>query len=283
MNYKHHFHAGNPADCIKHLALHIILEAMLRKDSPLAYIDTHAGAGLYPLGRSGEHLGGIARLWEERRSLPQSGAWLKSVHHINNGEKALLQYPGSPRLAAELLRPGDRMILCEQSPEIAAQLRIHMGKRPNTSILPEDGYRALFAHLPPQEKRGLVLMDPPFERRDEWEVLADTLLRAYQRWPQGVYLIWYPLKIRGTITRFWQSLRAKIPALVWELTQMPEEGREQLTGSGLLLVNAPWGVKEALSAGLTELGPFLAAPQAGGYWSLRCVGLPGPDIKRTTG
>lgn len=276
MNYQHHFHAGNAADCTKHLALFLVLEALTRKDTPLAYIDTHAGAGSYPMGNSGEHLGGITRLWADRRSLPQSGEWLKCIQQINH-DKQLLHYPGSARLAAELLRPQDRMILCETEAEIALQLRANLGKRSHTSILNEDGYRALFAHIPPQEKRGLVFIDPPFERRDEWEMLADTILRAYQRWPQGTYLIWYPIKIRGTITRFWQAIRGKIAAQVFELTQRPEDGREALAGSGLLLINAPWGVKEALSAGLTELGPLLADPQSGEFWSLRCSGWAAPE------
>lgn len=276
MNYQHQFHAGNAADCVKHLALYLTLTALTRKDTPLAYMDTHAGAGSYTLGASGEHLSGIARLWSDRRSLPQCGEWLKIIHQIHP-DKQLQHYPGSARLAAALLRPDDRMILCESVPETVAQLRQQLGKRPRTSILNEDGYRALFAHMPPPEKRGLVLIDPPFERRDEWEALADTLLRAYGRWSQGTYLVWYPIKIRGTITRLWQALRGRIPVLVYELLQKPEEGRETLFGSGLLLINPPWGVKEALSAGLTELGPLLADPQSGGFWSLRCSGWPGPE------
>lgn len=278
MNYDHQYHAGNAADCIKHLALFLTLEALTRKTSPLAYIDTHAGAGLYPLGSTGEHLQGILRLWGERRSLPYSGAWLKRIAEFNHG-KSQMHYPGSPLLAATILRPTDRIVLFEQKPDVATQLRKNIGKRAHTSILQEDGYRTLFAQIPPVEKRGLVLIDPPFERRDEWEVLADSLIRAYQRWPQGTYLIWYPIKIRGTITRFWQTIRARIPAFACELTQMPEEGREQLFGSGLMLVNAPWGLKEALSAGLTELGPLLTAPQPGGFWSLRCLNWPGPEKK----
>ncbi|MEB8488473.1 MULTISPECIES: 23S rRNA (adenine(2030)-N(6))-methyltransferase RlmJ [Acidithiobacillus] len=276
MNYDHHHHAGNAADCVKHLALSLTLQALIRKDTPLAYIDTHAGAGQYTLGAQGEHLHGVSRLWADRRSLPHAGAWLKIISN-ENGDGMLRHYPGSPVLAATLLRPGDRMVLCEQQPEVATRLRKAMGQRAHTSILSEDGYRALFGLIPPPEKRGLVLIDPPFERRDEWERLADTLIRAYRRWPQGVYLVWYPVKIRGTITRLWQALRKHLPAFTCELLQMPEEGREQLFGSGLIVVNAPWGLREALSAALTELGPLLTEAQSGGLWSLRCQGWPGPD------
>ena len=271
MNYDHHYHAGNSADCIKHLALSLTLQILIRKDTPLAYIDTHAGAGRYALGKEGEHSQGISRLWADRRSLPQAGTWLKVIGH-ENADGLLRHYPGSPALAAALLRPGDRMVLCERQPEVAACLRKILGKRPHTSILAEDGYHALFGQIPPPEKRGLVLIDPPFERHDEWKRLADGLVRAYARWPQGVYLIWYPVKIRGTITRLWQALRERLPVFVYELLQMPEEGREQLFGSGLILVNPPWGLREALAAALTELGPRLASPQIGGSWSLRCHG-----------
>ena len=276
MNYDHQYHAGNAADCVKHLALSLTLQILTRKDSPLAYIETHAGAGRYTLGTQGEHLQGVSRLWVDRRSLPHVGAWLKIVSNENT-DGALRHYPGSPALAAALLRSTDRMVLCEEQPEVATRLRKAMGKRAHTSVIGEDGYRALFGQIPPPEKRGLVLIDPPFERRDEWERLADILIRAYQRWPQGVYLVWYPVKIRGTITRLWQALRERLPAFACELLQMPEEGREQLFGSGLIVVNPPWGLREALAAALTELGPLLSAPQGGGLWSLRCQGWPGPE------
>lgn len=273
MNYDHQFHAGNAADCCKHLALTLFLQALTRKDAPLAYIDTHAGAARYALAREGEYLEGIGRLWSDRRSLVHAATWLKTVAAAN-ADGALRHYPGSPAVAAALLRPTDRMVLCEQEAEPAQALRAAMGRRAHTSILAENGYRALFAQIPPAERRGLVLLDPPFEARDEWERLTDTLLRAYKIWPQGAYLVWYPVKTRGIITRFLQGLRGKLPATVMELLQRPEEGRERLIGSGLLMVNPPWGVVDNLAAAFAEIGPLLADPAMGGRWSLRCEGWP---------
>ncbi len=273
MNYQHQYHAGNAPDCFKHLSLVLALQHLLRKDAPLFYLDTHAGAGKYALQAGGEHESGISRLWSRRRELGALRPWLDL---LSGGavDGHLAQYPGSPLLAARLLRPEDHLVVCESQAVPWRSLREELQGRSRTSVLQEDGYGCLHAHLPPVEGRGLVLLDPPYEAPDEWERLGDALVTAQRRWPQGVFLVWYPVKIRGRITRLWQALRPHFGFEIVELLQAPEEGRDRLIGSGLLMVRPPWGLREQLAAALSQMGPELSEPDGRGFWSLRMAAFP---------
>ena len=202
MNYRHAFHAGNFADVFKHAILTRILVYLTRKDTPLRYLDTHAGVGRYDLRalkaeKTGEWRDGIGRL-NGATFAPDVAAllepWLKVVGPQDADGHPVQSYPGSPALAQALLRPQDRMTLCELHPEDMRSLVRRMGRDGRLRIVEIDGYLALNAYVPPPERRGLVLVDPPFESPDEFAHMVRVFADAYSKWPTGTYAFWYPLK-----------------------------------------------------------------------------------------
>ena len=203
MNYRHAFHAGGFADVIKHIVLARMLAYLQEKPAPFRVIDTHAGAGRYDLAgdearRSGEWLTGIARVMQARFSeaaQPLVGPYLDIVRAFNPpGE--LKAYPGSPLIARAMLRPQDRLTACEIEPNARKQLIDALRRDTQARVVDLDGWTALPAFVPPNERRGLVLIDPSFEQKDEFETLADGFAEAYAKWPTGSFLIWYPVKSR---------------------------------------------------------------------------------------
>jgi 23S rRNA (adenine2030-N6)-methyltransferase len=256
MNYRHAFHAGNFADCVKHAVLVWLLRAMARKDKPFLVLDTHAGAGAYDLSgeaeRTGEWRQGIARLL--------GGAPPTVLADYLGVVEKLGLYPGSPSIAAALLRPGDRLIACELHPEDAASLRRRFARNPQVAVHCRDGYEALGAFLPPPERRALILIDPPYEDADEFATLAARLLSAWTKFPSGVFMAWYPIKHRAPVRNFHDALRAgpMRDVVAAEFLLRPDLDAARLNGCGLLLVNPPWRFDEegkpildALLAGLT--------------------------------
>src|SRR6266478_6633121 len=203
MNYRHAFHAGNFADVIKHIVLVRILIYLRDKQAPFRVIDSHAGAGLYDLTsdearRGGEWLTGIARVMQARFSeatLPLVKPYLDIVRAFNP-DRDLKAYPGSPLIARALLRPQDRLTACEVEPNARKRLIDALRRDTQARVVDLDGWTALPAFVPPKERRGLVLIDPSFEQRDEFERLADGFTEAYEKWPTGSYLLWYPVKSR---------------------------------------------------------------------------------------
>ena len=203
MNYRHAFHAGGFADVIKHIVLVRMLTYLQEKQAPFRVIDTHAGAGRYDLTgeearRSGEWLTGIARVMQARFSenaLPLVTPYLDIVRAFNAPGK-LEAYPGSPLIARALLRPQDRLTACEIESGARRQLIDALRRDSQARVVDLDGWTALPAFVPPNERRGLVLIDPSFEQKDEFETLADGFAEAYAKWPTGSYLIWYPVKSR---------------------------------------------------------------------------------------
>lgn len=255
MNYRHAFHAGNFADVFKHLILVRLLKALQKKDKGFAYLETHAGAGRYHLGapdpqKTGEYREGIERLWDGDAAQGIED-YLDAVRAVNRGRR-LRYYPGSPRLARFFLRPQDRMRLAEQAPSECARLRAEFTGDSQVMVRCGDGYALLKAWLPPPERRGLVLIDPPYERADEWARARDGLMLALKRWAHGVYALWYPLKAGAPIDRFKTRLvHAGIPkVLSAELTLWPADSPSRLNGCGMLIVNPPWRLD-------TELGRLL--------------------------
>jgi 23S rRNA (adenine2030-N6)-methyltransferase len=259
MHYQHAYHAGNFADVHKHVVLIALLEALLRKDKPLCYLDTHAGAGRYDLASSATQATGEAAegalLLESARALPPLLArWQALVAAFNEGG-AWRRYPGSPAIAQALLRANDRLLLCETVPVVADELRLAMHRG---IVHQRDGYEAV-SLLPPPEKRGLVLVDPPFERRDEFTAMEAFLAKAQARFAGGVYACWYPLKNTHEADRFCRRVAQQSPKPVLDCrfdTGAKAEG--QMRGSGVLVVNPPYQIDTALQAALDTLAAILA-------------------------
>ena len=250
MNYRHAFHAGNPGDCLKHALLVWLLRAMARKEAAFAVLDTHAGAGRYdltsgPAERTGEWRSGIARLLDDAPEV--LGDYVGTV-------RSLGLYPGSPALVRALLRPQDRLAACELHPEDAAALRRLFARDRQVAVHHRDGWEALGALLPPPERRGLVLIDPPYEAPDEFDRLAAGLRAAHAKFPTGVYAAWYPIKHRAPVRVFHAALRESgIPDVVAaEFFHREPLDPARLNGSGLLVVNPPWRFE-------AKAAPILAA------------------------
>jgi len=253
VNYRHAFHAGNAGDCLKHALLVWLLRALARKEAPFAVLDTHAGAGRYdlasgPAERTGEWRSGIARLLDNAPAALRD--YLETV-------RSLGLYPGSPALVRALLRPRDRLACCELHPDDAAGLRRLFVRDRQVAVHHRDGWEALGALLPPPERRGLVLIDPPYEAPDEFERLAAGLLAAHAKFPAGVYAAWYPIKHRAPVRAFHAELRDSglRDIVAAELLLREPLDPARLNGSGLLVVSPPWRFEaeaEAILAALLE-------------------------------
>ncbi|MBC8130148.1 MAG: 23S rRNA (adenine(2030)-N(6))-methyltransferase RlmJ [Rhizobiaceae bacterium] len=243
MNYRHAFHAGNFADVVKHALLVILVEYLKLKDKPFRVFDTHAGRGRYDLTgeeaiRTGEHRDGIGRLLGSPAAhAPELATYLGLIH-----EEGHNSYPGSPLIVRRLLRRQDRLSAYELHPVDAGALREVFLGDVQTKVIELDGWLALGAHLPPKEKRGLVLIDPPFERPDEIDRIVEGLATAHRRWPGGLYAVWYPIKRRADRERLHAGLAASGIAkiLAAEFFREPFAAEETLVGSGLVVVNAPF-------------------------------------------
>lgn len=255
MNYRHAYHAGNICDIVKHAALGHLIDFMRSKDKPFAVLDTHAGCGLYDLSdpraqRTGESLVGAQRLWARRDRLRDvAGAYLDVLTALNS-DGLLRYYPGSPMLARRLVRDCDRVVACELHPEDVRDLRRLFHGDKQVQVHHRDGYEALRGLLPFAEKRGLILMDPPFERPDEIACLVAALQEIHRRFPQAVVAVWYPIKERPALWRFYESLAgAGLPDLLKaEFIFRPEVRHDRLNGSGYVFMNAPWKLDERLAA-----------------------------------
>jgi 23S rRNA (adenine2030-N6)-methyltransferase len=251
MNYRHIYHAGNFADIAKHVGLLYCLEALKRKDAAFFALDTHAGRGFYDLQsaaarQSGEAERGILRLIERALAAAPLAAYFGAVHARRG--KRLARYPGSPALIAAELRAQDRALFVEMLPaEARAAMReMESVGRVRTEI--GDGYAALKAYLPPAERRGLVLIDPPYESVDELKIMLQAFADAYRRWPSGMYLIWYPIRSatqRSLVHARFEALG--IPKMMFaDLAIHPDDAGVGLAGSGLMLVNPPYGADQYL-------------------------------------
>jgi len=279
MNYRHAFHAGGFADVIKHIVLARIVLHLQEKPAAYRIIDTHAGAGLYDLEgeqarRGGEWLTGIARILQARFSdaaLVLLKPYLDIVRAFNP-ENTLKAYPGSPLIARALLRPQDRMTACEVEPDARKQLIDCLRRDAQARIVDLDGWVALPAFVPPNERRGLVLIDPPFEAKDEVERLADGFAAAFRKWPTGSYLLWYPAKSRRAtealaqrVARAAASVKPAGKCLRLEFSVAPQTADAALASTGLLIVNAPWTLQRELKIILPELEKPLGQGGAGRF------------------
>lgn len=263
MNYRHIYHAGNFADVVKHVTLIALLEALQRKDKPFCYLDTHAGIGSYRLdseaaGKTQEFRGGIARVLKASSLSGLLARYVDLVALFNDSE-AMTIYPGSPALALSLLREQDRAVLNELHAVDAAALKALFRADPRVAVHRSDGYHALKAFVPPRERRGLVLIDPPFEQPGEFQRMVEGLCDAYARWPGGVYALWYPLKDRREVQRFHRGLEKSgiRRQLLIEFRLRNERPDGGLAGTGMIVVNPPWQLEEALRPALQQLQSLL--------------------------
>src|SRR2546423_5744806 len=264
MNYRHAFHAGNFADVVKHAVLARILAHLKEKPGAFRVIDTHAGAGVYNLAgpeaaRTGEWREGIGKLAAAKLAPAVRdllAPYLDAIAAFNSGA-ALKLYPGSPALVQCWLRPQDRLIACEREASAARALaaRMHGDNRVRTVAI--DGYTALNAYVPPKERRGLVLIDPPFDRPDEHDRLAEGLAGAHRKWPTGIYALWYPIKNAREAESLPRRLRMlRMPRMLRAELTLPATRHERLRGSGLVLINPPWRLEtqpEVLLAPLADV------------------------------
>lgn len=268
LSYQHGFHAGNFADVHKHLTLALLLQALNRKAKPWSYLETHGGRARYDLhgdqaAKTGEFQQGIARLW--RQSVPEAvQPYLEQVEAIN--PQALQQYPGSPLIAAQMAREADQISVMELHPAEADALKRVFRDDARVAVHHRDGYEGVLSLLPPKPNRGVVLIDPAYEVKQEYQQLVKFVGKALKRWPNGCFAIWYPLLPAG----LWQNMKAELAAsgirniLCSELEVTGSAGERGMYGSGMLLINPPW----QLDATLEQVSPWLQATlqQGEGQW-----------------
>ncbi len=271
MNYRHAFHAGNFADVLKHAVLARILLYLRRKDTAVRFIDTHSGAGIYDLDgpeaeRSGEARDGVDRL--RAAELPAPAAELLAPYlEAVRATGAENLYPGSPKIALHLLRPQDRALFCELLPQALTDLRRVSSSDRRAKAIGIDGYQGLNAFVPPPEKRGLVLIDPPFERRDEYERCYEALAKALAKWPGGIFMVWQPVKEPEIADSFCQAVGSLGEALRIDL-QVATPGKG-MTRTGLVVVNPPYVLEQEMRVLLPVLTQILARDDGAKFWLQR--------------
>jgi len=267
MNYRHAYHAGNFGDVLKHATLALVIEHLKQKPAPFRVIDTHAGVGLYeldngPAEKTEEWRQGIGRLYgpdakpPPKELVPLLAPYFAAVT-AENAPGELGRYPGSPRLARTLMRQQDRLIVNELHPQDGLALKELFARDAQTKVLQLDGWIALKSLLPPKERRGVILVDPPYEQPGELERLAKGLREATSRFPTGIYLLWYPIKDPRVIETFHKAVTALNlqKLLVAELMIRRPRDVTRLNGTGLLMLNPPYRLDGMLAA----LLPFFAS------------------------
>ena len=273
MNYRHAFHAGNHADVLKHLVLSRLLALLAKKDAPYAYLDSHAGIGLYDLrgdqaSRTGEWLEGIQRVWQADDVPALFDDYLGVIRALNP-DGQLRYYPGSPEVARELSREQDRLQLNEKHPEDGLLLKANMKYDRRVAVHLGEGWHVPRALLPTEQKRAVLLIDPPFEQADELQRCAQAMKESIARMRQAVVAIWYPIKDQRQLKRFYQDLQGTgAPKLlrIELLVHAADNADVGLNGSGLAIANPPWGLEDELRAVLPWLGQNLGQTQGG--WKL---------------
>ena len=280
MNYRHHFHAGNFADVMKHVLLLQLLSRLNTKDKPYRYIDTHGGAGKYDLStaeaqKSGEFLNGIHRLVKLDDSIKRNAPegvkqYLKVVEDMRAGS-GKGAYPGSPWFALEGMRDIDKATIFEMQRDVFQQLYYNIRDK-RAGLHERNAYEGLLGVIPPKEKRGLVMIDPPYEiERKDFPQLVELMVAAYKKWPTGVFAVWYPIKDRAMIERFEKKMiKTGIRRqLVCEICVWPDDTPVGLNGCGLLVINPPWKFSQDADEALQWLFPHLRMQENGGHAAVR--------------
>jgi 23S rRNA (adenine2030-N6)-methyltransferase len=259
MNYRHGYHAGNFADVVKHIALVAILLHLRKKDTAFSVVDSHAGRGAYDLagteaGKTGEAAAGIGKLGDLAGDMPEALATYLALARQNDNS-----YPGSPLIAARLLRPQDRLAAIEKHPEEFAALKEVLAPFRNAGAEQGDGYGRVVKLLPPPSRRGLVLLDPPFESPDEFAQLAQTVREAWRKFTTGIYLVWYPVKSQAAAKTFAGEVLAGGMDKVLEIQSAIDAPEGKLARAGLLVINPPYGFETTMRESARLIAPRLEA------------------------
>ncbi|WP_341259402.1 23S rRNA (adenine(2030)-N(6))-methyltransferase RlmJ [Morganella morganii] len=270
LSYRHSFHAGNHADVLKHTVQSLIIESLKEKDKPFLYLDTHAGAGRYQLSgehaeRTGEYLEGIARIWAQESVPEELKTYLEAVSALNpRGD--LRFYPGSPLIAAHLLRDHDKLNISELHPSDFPLLRNEFSRDNRARVVREDGYQQLKSQLPPLSWRGFVLIDPPYELKSDYQAVVKGIQEGHRRFATGTYAVWYPVVLRQQIKRMVKDFQAtgirKI--LQIELAVRPDSDQRGMTASGMIVINPPWKLESQMKSVLPWLHNVLV-PEGTGH------------------
>ena len=269
LSYRHAFHAGNFADVLKHLILIHVIEHLKKKDKPFCYLDTHAGAGLYFLAgeyaqKNREFDGGIAKLWQ-RNDLPEGIKRYVDIVKQFNPSGELLHYPGSPMIAANLLRKQDRLFLYDLHSTEYKLLNALVEKDRRIRTLHADGLVDSLGLLPPKERRGLVLIDPSYELSADYGLVVETLKQMHKRFATGIYALWYPVVERQRIRRLERSLQSSGIAdmVLFELGVNEDSKGRGMTGSGMIVINPPWTLAAEMRLFLPKLAALLGVEGQG--------------------
>jgi 23S rRNA (adenine2030-N6)-methyltransferase len=264
VNYRHTFHAGNFADVFKHVVLVALTKSFLKKDAGFCYLDTHAGIGHYDLlaettQKSKEYSDGVERVLQAANPPTLITDYVNCIQHYNP-QNLLRFYPGSPEFVNYFLRTQDRMVLCELHPEDYQTLKKNISHDKRIAIHHQNGYQGLKAFLPPKEKRGLILIDPPYEKNFEFSEINTALQLALKRFETGIYAIWYPIKNRAPIDVFHREMKALTarPILISELCIYPDDMPNHLNGSGMIIINPPFQLDIQLNETLAWLWKVLS-------------------------
>ncbi|GAA5216966.1 23S rRNA (adenine(2030)-N(6))-methyltransferase RlmJ [Corallincola platygyrae] len=271
LSYRHSFHAGNYADVLKHLVQIRVLRYLSKKPKPFCYLDTHAGAGGYSLtgehaNKTQEYLDGVARLWE-LEDLPEPlQDYLQVIKEFNRSDK-LTHYPGSPAIAAALTRKEDKLWLYELHPTDFKILRQEVANQRRIRCEQSDGFKGAIAKLPPLERRGMVLIDPPYELKEDYQRCAETLIKAHRKFSTGCYALWYPVVDRNRIDQLERKLvDSGIRNIqLFELSQTDDSDAFGMTSAGMIVINPPWTLHKEMKACLPLLADKLGSNGQGNY------------------
>jgi 23S rRNA (adenine2030-N6)-methyltransferase len=270
MNYRHSYHAGSFADVFKHVVLVALIQSLLRKETPFCYLETHAGIGCYDLfseasQKNLEFENGIKKILTANDPPSLIQDYLSCVKQLNQSNE-LRYYPGSPYFAKHWMRLNDRIVLSELHQDDAKTLKKFFAEDKRVAVHHQDGYQSLKAFLPPKERRGLVLIDPAYEKNEELMSLPGLLAQTLKRWETGIYAIWYPIKTKQQNKLFQQELKTKIerPFLSLELCIYSQDVAHTLNGSGMIIINPPWQIDQQLKNTVLWLWNALS-PNEQGY------------------
>lgn len=269
LSYRHAFHAGNFADVLKHLVQVEILHYLQQKDKPFIYIDTHAGAGVYSLDsfeseKTAEHLNGISAI--QHLEWTELASYLEQVQKVNQQQSTQTLYPGSPAIAQNMLREQDKAVMFELHPNDFKLLQNNMQDDARIKVHNQDGFNGLLAMLPPQIKRGLILIDPPYEIKTDYQTVVDTLIKAHKKFATGTYALWYPVVERERINILEKQLKdSGIRNIqLFELGLKADTTARGMTSAGMIVINPPWTLANTLNGLLPKLAQHLGSHH--GVW-----------------
>ena len=272
LSYRHSYHAGNHADVLKHIVLTLCINSLKEKEKPFLYLDTHSGAGRYLLQsehaeKTGEYLSGINLIWQQSETPELLNTYLSVLKRYNPFDN-LKYYLGSPLIAKQLLREQDKINLTELHPTDYPLLRQEFSKDKRARVLREDGFSQLKSKLPPESRRGIVLIDPSYEIKDDYQKIPKALLEAYKRFATGIYLIWYPVVSRTQTQKMIDEIVnlgiKKISQ--FEFTIKPDNNQKGMTASGMIVINPPWKLQQQMQTIMPWLKNTLDTEKTGNYF-----------------